>query len=212
MLDQPKVHRRSNRKRTTMDVRRVEMANQAIGRLSPGMEVFGLTMGTFSLIELLDTLLRQTGPADVIVATWTAADADTRHAHVLLQSGNICSLRFLVDLSFQSRQPEFCNALRVRFGDDAIRIVRTHAKFMLIQNDEWDLAIRTSMNLNQNPRIEDFEISDDAGLARFLRSYVDAEFNRLDPNDNFNSTPAQHKRRFEQQTATAVDSRRLLLP
>ena len=66
--------------------------------------------------------------------------------------------------------------MRKLFGDDCIRTLRTHAKFAVITNDQWNLAIRTSMNLNENPRLENIEISDDEALATFLLSAVDDIF------------------------------------
>jgi len=78
------------------------------------------------------------------------------------------SLRFVVDFSFPTRQPEYCAALRERFGDAAIRITKTHAKFVTIVNDRWSVVIRSSMNLNENRRLESFEVSDDAGMAAYL--------------------------------------------
>jgi len=39
------------------------------------------------------------------------------------------------------------------------------------------------MNLNENPRLETLEISDDAGLCGFLVSVVDAVFEEVAPGD-----------------------------
>lgn len=78
-------------------------------------------MGKFSLVDVIEHLLATTGPADLVVSTWTAAGADIGFANRLLADGRIRSLRFVVDYSFQSRQPAYCAALREAFGDDAIR-------------------------------------------------------------------------------------------
>ncbi|MGH6920760.1 MAG: hypothetical protein ACREJ0_24010, partial [Geminicoccaceae bacterium] len=88
----------------------------------------------------------------------------------------IRSLRMIVDRSFLTRQPEYCATMRLVFGDDTIRTTRTHAKFLLVRNESWDLAVRTSMNLNENPRLENIEISDDRALADFLTAVVDDVF------------------------------------
>ncbi len=81
-----------------------------------------------------------------------------------------------MDRSFETRQPEYCATLRCLFGDDVIRTTRSHAKFATIRNGEWDLAIRTSMNLNNNPRLETIEVSDSAALADFLDGVFDEMF------------------------------------
>lgn len=151
-------------------------AHQALGRLEPGVELFGFTKGQFSLINLIIAVLDQTGPADVTVATWTAAQREIRDAERLLRERRITRLRFLVDFSFPRRQPAYCALLRETFGDDTLRVTKTHAKFVTIRNDRWSLVIRTSMNLNENPRFEMWELSDDPEMLRFLEALVDAVF------------------------------------
>ena len=51
-------------------------------------------------------------------------------------------------------------------------MTRTHAKFGLIGAGDWRISIRTSMNLNPNPRCEQFELDDDAAIYRFFEEYV----------------------------------------
>lgn len=143
-------------------------ARDAIGPITPGCEVLVLTFGQFSLIDAVVELLRQTGPADVILSTWTAAAADLTTAAALIETAAITSLKLIVDRSFLTRQPEYCRKMRELFGDACIRTMRSHAKFCVIRNAQWNLACRTSMNLNTNPRLEQIEISDDVGLADFL--------------------------------------------
>jgi hypothetical protein len=45
------------------------------------------------------------------------------------------------------------------------------------------VAIRTSMNLNENPRLESIEVSDDPALAGFLLSVVDELWAEESPGD-----------------------------
>ena len=160
---------------------RQETAAEVIGELYPGCAIFGITKGQFSLIELIGAILDQTGPADIFISTWTAAGADLSDAHELLKSGKLLSIRFLVDHTFQRRKPAFAAKIRDLFGIESIRVTRNHAKFCLIRNGEWDIVLKTSMNLNSNPRLEDFDIQDDVGLANFLQSLMDEIFGRLKP-------------------------------
>lgn len=155
---------------------KVGTAHTAIGALTPGYEVFILTYGQFSLIDALTALIEQTGPAHVTLATWSAADADLRRAQSLLISADILSMRFIVDRSFATRHPRYCASMREFFGDACIRTTRSHAKFATIINDRWHLAVRTSMNLNHNPRLENMEISDDAALCGFFTTIADEIF------------------------------------
>lgn len=151
-------------------------ARDAIGELTPGGQIFGFTKGQFSLMDLLIAIVSQTGPCEMDLSTWTAATADLDAAYQFSQRGEIRDLRFVIDRSFQTRQPEYCQALRDRFGDEAIRVTRTHAKFVVVRNEDWDLVCMTSMNLNHNPRFEDFFIVDDPAVCDYMTTMVDEIF------------------------------------
>lgn len=155
-------------------------AYQAIGELTPGCEIFGFNKGQFSLMDVIVAILDQTGPARVDISTWTAANADIRHAFKFVESGRIESARWVIDRSFPTRQPEYFRALVQRFGADSVRLTRTHAKFCLIRNDKWNIVLRSSMNLNKNPRFENFEISDDPAFADYFEQIVDEIFTAPD--------------------------------
>lgn len=151
-------------------------ARIAIGDISPGCEIFGFNKGQFSLMDVIVALLDQTGPATIDLSTWTAANADIRHAYQFLESGRITGARWVVDVSFPTRQRDYWMALLERFGPDAIRLTRTHAKFCVIRNADWNIVLRSSMNLNKNPRFENFEISDDSDFADYFTDVVNEIF------------------------------------
>jgi hypothetical protein len=148
-------------------------ARDAIGTLQKGMELYILTYGQFSLVNALIAIIEQTGPADVIVSTWTAGIRDIEEAAWLVGDNQARSLRFLVDRSFVKRQPGYARSMRQRFGPDCIRSCHTHAKFLVVHNAEWSISVRTSMNLNANPRLEHMDLSDDPALCRFLIQVTD---------------------------------------
>lgn len=161
------------------DVKRTfnaETAAAAVGPLERGCEIYGLSKGQFSLCDLLLHVLDHTGPADVVISTWTAANADLAHCRVLLDDGRITRMRWVVDFSFPARQPAYCAHLRERFGDDSIAVCANHAKFLLVRSPGWDCVVRTSMNLNRNRRLESYEISESREMAEFLSEIVGATF------------------------------------
>lgn len=168
-------HTRAVRPRK-VSISKITNARDALAEFDRGMETYCLTFGQFSLMDAVEAILEKTGPADVAVATWTAGAADLSRSAESLRNGNIRSLRFVVDCSFGQRQPGYLTQVRELFGDDAIRSTRTHAKYAVITNDEWSVAVRTSMNLNENPRLESIEVSDDAELAAFLLRLTDEIF------------------------------------
>ena len=148
-------------------------------------EVFGFNGGQFSSIDLLEAVLSYTGPARCMVATWTAAKADMERAKEFLETGKIIDVRWLVDISFQNRQPELCALLRSKFGDDAIRALRSHAKFMTVSSSDWKVVIQTSMNLNQNKRLESFWVCDCPDLYSEFVSLVEQVFKVQEPGAGF---------------------------
>ena len=167
---------------TNMELRKLvrkQTAAEAIGNLYPGCSIFGLTKGQFSLVELVAVILKQTGPADVFLSTWTASGSDLTEAHGFIKSGAMRSFRCLVDNTFQRRKPAFASLIRELFGIESIRVTRNHAKFCLIRNDNWNLVLNTSMNLNVNARLEDFLLQDNIELAEFLQEFMDEIFHRI---------------------------------
>jgi hypothetical protein len=167
--------------RKRLEMMRQQSAAEAVADLErDGMELFGLTRGQFSLADLLVATLDKTGPAALSISTWTAAATDIQRMMELLEGGQISSCRWLVDQTFVRRVPALAAQIRKLFGDDAIRVTKTHAKFATIVNNEWQVAIRSSMNLNQNPRLESFQVGHDPELCDFLSAALDDIWSRQD--------------------------------
>lgn len=174
--------------------KRVFMKNDSIlpkdiiGNITKGCEIFGLTKGQTSIIEIIEYILSVTGPSDVVISTWTAAQRSIEKTQHFLKNGMIRDLKFLIDPSFNARKPEFCDDLVEKFGKDCVRTFRNHAKFILIGNDCWNIVIRTSMNLNQNPRMEYVEISDCKEMYDFMNGITDEIFKKIPSDQTFNRT------------------------
>jgi hypothetical protein len=182
---------KSTTKPVKRNIRAAKKANasEAIGKIEKNTDTFILTYGQFSLIDALCVILDQTGPADVSISTWTAADAHLERSADLLESAQIRSFRMIIDRSFETRQPKYCHHMRRLFGPECIRAIRTHAKFMLIRSDTHNVVVRTSMNLNENPRLENIEISEDTGFAEFFQTIVDDVFSEVDEKENKSPLP-----------------------
>jgi len=195
------VAKRSNREKNR-EIRHLmfnENAFISIGKIYKGMEIYGLTKGQYSIINIIETILNQTKKADVIISTWTAANAEIKKAECFLKNGNINRLHFIVDRSFPTRQPRYYKQLIDTFGD-IVSLTNSHAKFVIIKNDEWNIVIRTSMNLNENKRLENFEISDDKQLVDYLlcicddiigKEYNFKEFELLGKGEKYNKYRVQ---------------------
>jgi len=165
-------------------------ARDALAGFDHGVELDVLTFGQFSIMDAVEAILDVTGPADVSIATWTAAAADLRRSEAHLQDERIRSLRLIVDRSFLTRQPDYAALCVELFGADSIRTTRLHAKFVTVVNADWHVVIRTSMNLNENPRLEYMQTCDDAELCAWFLSVVDDIFAEEPPGiDGARGTP-----------------------
>jgi hypothetical protein len=186
-MNRPSTYRKPSQRE--MRVLKKGCAQDAIGKLEKNQDVYILTYGQFSLIDALFVILDQTGPADVVISSWTAADAHLEHVSHMMEAANILSLRLIVDRSFRTRQPAYHRRMREIFGQKCIRALRTHAKFMVITNNNWHVVVRTSMNLNENPRLENIEISENANFANFMLDNIDQIFAKLKPDNDESNEP-----------------------
>lgn len=155
-----------------------EGAAVAVGKINHRMEKFGLTKGQFSAAELLHAVLMQTGPADVVVATWTVNTESIAQLAEMHERGELNEFRIILDSSLKGREPEYCQHLVKICGNERIRTTRNHSKWMVIRNDTWNVVVRTSMNFGTAPRLETFEISDDPGIAAMLLAVADELWQR----------------------------------
>lgn len=119
---------------------------------------YGLTNGLYSLISIIHAILKKTGKADVVISTWSAGVYDIYAMDELKRSGLINDMFIIIDRSYKTRQSQYAHKLEDIFGIQNIRTTNTHAKFVLIKNDQYNITILSSMNLNENKRCETFQI------------------------------------------------------
>lgn len=146
-------------------------AATALGPIVPGVNIFGLWKGgEWSITDAIEHALRSIGPADMFIATWTIAGADSQTLARLKNEGAIRSLRIIVDSSLPSRHASYYAGLVGWFGADAVRLTKCHAKIVVLTNSRYALTFRSSANLNLNSKLEFFELSDDRALASYVLS------------------------------------------
>ena len=131
---------------------------KAFGGLVDGAMVHAISDGTWGLSDGICEILRIVGKCDLVVSTWTAAQADLRRSENLLRAKEVRSFRLLVDRSFQTRAPDYCRLARELFGDGAIRVWSSHAKFCIFSGGKFDVLYLTSANLNANKRLENHTV------------------------------------------------------
>ena len=154
-------------------------AKQAFKDFGPQKPLHGITDGTWYLIDGIWAICEKVGKSHVVISTWTAANADISSAESLLNMDKFLSLRFFVDRSFKTRQPDYYEKLVKTFGQDAVCFWSSHAKFALFTGGDFDVLYLTSANLNKNPRIENFSLITDGDVIKEYAEMVDKAFERL---------------------------------
>jgi len=161
----------------------------AFRNLEANTGILGITNGSWDKIDALAELLLISGPSKVAISTWTAAGAHIQQAQRMIHSRLITDLRLMVDRSFLSRQPEYCATARLVFGDESIRVWNSHAKFIVLEpRDGPNIVYLTSANLNQNKRIENFQLFCSDRIANEYLALVDRIFDLQSSGEGFRST------------------------
>jgi hypothetical protein len=148
-------------------------ADYVAKEIDKNKRVLGLTDGRFSLIDLIHSILKKVGKSSVYLATWSAGIKDAHQVKWLIDTDLIAEFKIITDHSYVNRQKKYVLGLNDLFGPENIYTSEIHAKFCLIQNDEYNICIRTSMNLNANKTCESFEIDEDKEIYNFYYSFIE---------------------------------------
>jgi hypothetical protein len=141
-------------------------AAEAIGPIEREMSVFSVTRGQWSMLDAILYCLRELGKVHISVWTWTIAEYEVEAFEGLLcrqeiEPGSV----MVIDHSADRRNHVLIDRWRERFGEDTVRICRNHAKIARVWNDDFRLLLRGSMNLNFNPRFEQFDLTEGARIS-----------------------------------------------
>ena len=172
--------------RATQSVQAFKTAADCIGTIEPGVHVFAVTRGQFSMIDCIHHCIRELGPCNLSVWTWCIADYEIETFESLLRSQQITGATLVIDRageqqvaktrSFRDgsigraeRQGALMTRWRNKFGPESIKVVLNHAKIATLDNGKMKVVIRGSMNLNHNPRFEQLDVTEGAGPFDLIR-------------------------------------------
>jgi hypothetical protein len=135
-------------------------AADCIGKIEPGTALFAMTRGQFSMIDAALACLDQSGPADISVWTWTVAEYEIECMERLRADGRIRSATLVIDHGARNKNAGLIRQWKDTFGGNSVRYVVNHSKIVTIRSDKFKLLLRGSMNLNFNPRFEQFDLTE----------------------------------------------------
>jgi hypothetical protein len=135
-------------------------AADCIGTIEKDMALFAITRGQFSMLDAVNIVIQQVGICRVSVWTWAIADYEVECFEAFMANRTISSGRLIIDRSAEFRNAPMIQKWRSCFGGDSVRTCKNHAKIATVQNDEFRVLLRGSMNLNFNPRFEQLDITE----------------------------------------------------
>lgn len=154
----------------------VTSLRETIGQLASGQIIPFMTHGAWSLHQLLEYVLLQTGPAKVNFTTWTITEDPMRAVLSLIDRGLITELQAIFDYRIEKRKPEaFQFASQIVSN---IKLTKCHAKVMAIENEGWTVTVIGSSNFSKNPRLEAGVIFTDEQTCRFTTEWITDEIQK----------------------------------
>lgn len=148
---------------------------KSIGLIVPGRQKHYYSDGNFNLLRLIFHILKQTGPAHILMATYSISQDSLEKVRNRINHGEILSIRFLIDNRVKVMSPLPFQMLKEGFS---YRCISLHAKVALIYNDEWKISIVTSQNATDNPKLERGVIFTDDQVFNFDKLQLENAFNR----------------------------------
>jgi len=147
----------------------------AIGLLESGKEHHYYSHGNFNLVRLICFLLRQTGPAHVMLTSYSFSRESIEMLQNRVQKQAILSFKVILDNRVRVMSPLPFQMIAASFD---YRCISVHAKIALIWNDDWKITIITSQNATDNPKLERGTIFTDAEIFDFDYQNLCDEFER----------------------------------
>ena len=148
---------------------------EGLGTLCPGKSKHYYSSGAFNLIQLVLYILRQTGPAHVLLATYSISDRSITTLRNHISHGDILSIRFLIDNRVRSINPKSFDYLLTAFPGQT-RCRTLHAKVALVWNDDWHVSVVGSQNATHNPKLERGIVHTSKDIFNFDKQVLEDEF------------------------------------
>jgi hypothetical protein len=152
-------------------------AAEVLGALTADTAVCVVTRGQISMIDVIREAVRQLGAhgssVEASVWTWCIAAYEVEAFEYFLSGRELSAARLVIDRSAEQRNRPLIDRWRRAYGVSSVRVCLNHAKIATISNGRLRVAVRGSMNLNFNPRFEQFDLSVNDGVYDLVRGLED---------------------------------------
>lgn len=157
--------------------KRADLA-QLIGELHTNEHIHIPSLGAWSMHDVLAYILRQTGPANVWITSWTITEEPVRMLLELMDRGTILQLKALFSERVEAMNPSAHQLARFNLQ---VKLAKLHAKCIVVLNEQWGVTVNGSANFTRNPRIEKYVICTHRGVAEYERDWIEAVLAGADP-------------------------------
>lgn len=149
-------------------------AADCIGPIEKGKRLFAITRGQWSMIDAVLHTLDCVGPSKLTLWTWTIAEYEVQTLTRLRTDARVTSATLVIDSGARVKNANLIREWKSTFGPKSVRYVLNHAKIATVESASgFKVCLRGSMNLNFNPRFEQFDLSEggeDFDLVRQIES------------------------------------------
>jgi len=143
------------------------------------MALFAITRGQFSMIDAAMACIDQVGECKISLWTWTVAEYEVQCLERPYRDSRVKAADLIIDHGARNKNMAIIRDFKSLFGPNSVRYVLNHSKICTIESADFKLLLRGSMNLNHNPRFEQFDITE--GGADFdLVKEIEQELDILD--------------------------------
>ncbi len=144
----------------------------AIGVINPKVNTHYYSFGNFNLVRLIMYIIKQTGPVNLSMTSYSFSSKSIQQLQNHIENEKIISFKLILDNRVRSISPKPFQIIASCFN---YRCTSVHAKIALLWNDNWKLAIVTSQNATDNPKMERGIIFTDPAVFDFdLKNFNDA--------------------------------------
>ena len=147
-----------------------QSAALTIGPLEPGMSLFALTRGQFSMVDAIRYLLGELGSGCISLWPRTVAVSRGDYIEALRLDARVTSARLVFKSGDERKNVILVAAWQSSFGPQSVVHCRTHAKIATVEGGGLRFLLRGSLNLGVGSRFEQFDLSEgDAAFAMVRR-------------------------------------------
>jgi hypothetical protein len=150
-------------------------ASECIGKCVKDMSLFAITRGQWSMIDAVLHVLNEVGPSKVSLWTWTVAEYEVQVLARLRMDKKLLDGRLIIDAGARNKNSGIIAEWQNAFGPQAVRYVINHSKIATVESaNGLKFLLRGSMNLNFNPRFEQFDISEGGPAFELVKEIEDS--------------------------------------